>query len=103
MSNFVSVAKVSDFDNQQAQCVEVEGKSIALFKLGKEFFAIDDTCTHEGGPLSDGNIDGDEIECPWHGACFNIKSGKVTLDPADADVSVYAVRLSGDMIEVDVE
>jgi nitrite reductase/ring-hydroxylating ferredoxin subunit len=103
MSNFVSVAKVSDFDNQQAQCVEVEGKSIALFKLGKEFFASDDTCTHEGGPLSDGNIDGDEIECPWHGACFNIRSGKVTLDPADEDVSIYAVRLSGDMIEVDVE
>jgi len=103
MSNFVSVAKVSDFDNQQAQCVEVEGKSIALFKLGKEFFAIDDTCTHEGGPLSDGNIDGDEIECPWHSACFNIRSGKVTLDPADEDVSIYAVRLSGDMIEVDVE
>ncbi len=103
MSNFVSVAKVSDFDNQQAQCVEVEGKSIALFKLGKEFFAIDDTCTHEGGPLSDGNIDGDEIECPWHGGCFNIRSGKVTLDPADEDVSIYAVRLSGDMIEVDVE
>ena len=103
MSNFVSVAKVSDFDNQQAQCVEVEGKSIALFKLDEEFFAIDDTCTHEGGPLSDGNIDGDEIECPWHGACFNIRSGKVTLDPADEDVSVYAVRLSGDMIEVDVE
>jgi len=98
MSNFVSVAKVSDFDNQQ----EVEGKSIALFKLGEEFFAINDTCTHEGGPLSDGNIEGDEIECPWHGACFNIRSGKVILDPADEDVSTYDVRLSGDVIEIDV-
>ena len=102
MSNFVPVTKVSDFDNQQAKCVEVEGKSIALFKLGDEFFAIDDTCPHKGGPLSDGNIEGDEIECPWHGACFNIRSGKVTLDPADEDVSTYDVRLSDDVIEIDV-
>ncbi len=102
MSNFVSVAKVSDFDIQQAKCGEVEGKSIALFKLGDEFFAIDDTCTHKGGPLRDGNIEGDEIECPWHGACFNIRSGKVTLDPAEEDVSTYDVRLLDDMIEVDV-
>ncbi len=82
--------------------MEVGGRSIALFKLGEEFFAIDDTCTHEGGPLSDGNINGDEIECPWHGACFNIRSGKVTLDPADEDVSTYDVRLSNDVIEIDV-
>ncbi len=102
MSNFVSVAKVSDFDSQQAKCVEVGGRSIALFKLGEEFFAINDTCTHEGGPLSDGNINGDEIECPWHGACFNIRSGKVSLDPADEDVSTYDVRLSNDVIEIDV-
>jgi len=102
MSSFVSVAKVSDFDNQQAKCVEVEGKSIALFKLGDEFFAIDDTCPHKGGSLSDGNIEGDEVECPWHGACFNIRSGKVTLDPADEDVSTYNVRLSDDVIEIDV-
>jgi NAD(P)H-dependent nitrite reductase small subunit len=102
MSNFVSVAEVSDFDNQSAKCVEVEGKSIALFKLGEEFYAIDDTCTHAGGPLSEGNIEGDEIECPWHGAHFNIRSGKVTLDPADEDVNTYDVRLSGDVIEIDV-
>ena len=72
MSNFISVAKVSDFDDQQAKCIEVAGKSIALFKLDDEFFAIDDTCTHKGGPLSEGNIEGDEVECPWHGAHFNI-------------------------------
>ena len=102
MSNFVTVAKVSDFDDQPAKCVKVVGKTIALFKLDDEFFAIDDTCTHRGGPLSEGNIEGDEIECPWHGAHFNIRSGKVILDPADEDVSTYGVRLSGDVIEIDV-
>ena len=103
MSKFVTVAKVCDFDDQLAKCIEVAGKSIALFKLGDEFFVIDDTCTHQGGPLSEGNIEGDEIECPWHGAHFNIRSGKVILDPAEEDVSTYDVRLSGDVIEIDVD
>ncbi len=102
MSNFVSVAKVSDFDNQSAKCVEVGGRTIALFKLGDDFFAIDDTCTHEGGPLSEGSIEDDEIECPWHGAHFNIRTGKVTLDPAEDDISTYNIRLSGDVIEIDI-
>ena len=102
MSDFISVAKVSEFDHQPAKCVEVAGKTIALFKLGDEYFAIDDTCTHKGGSLSEGNIGGDEIECPWHGAHFNIRSGKVILDPAKEDVSTYDVRLSGDVIEIDV-
>ena len=100
MSNFISVANVSDFNDQPSKCVEVAGKKIALFKLDDEFFAIDDTCTHKGGSLNEGNIEGDEVECPWHGARFNIKSGKVTLDPADDDVSSYDVRLSGDAIVV---
>ncbi len=103
MSDFVSVAKASEFDDQPAKCVKVAGKTVALFKLGDEFFAIDDTCTHKGGPLSEGTIEGDEIECPWHGAHFNIRSGKVILDPAEEDVSTYDVRLSGDVIEIDVD
>lgn len=102
MPNFVAVAKVSDFDDQPGKCVEVAGKTIAVFKLGDEFFAIDDTCTHQGGPLSEGLIDGDDIECPWHGAHFNIRTGKVTLDPAAEDVSTYDVRLSGEVIEIEV-
>ena len=102
MPNSVSVAKVSDFDDQPAKCVEVAGKKVALFKLGDEFFAIDDTCTHVGGPLSEGTIDGDEIECPLHGAHFNIRTGQVTGGPASDDVSKYNVRLSGDEIEIEV-
>jgi 3-phenylpropionate/trans-cinnamate dioxygenase ferredoxin component len=64
--------------------------------------AIDDTCTHNGGPLSDGFIHGEEIECPWHSAHFNIKSGKVTLGPATEDVAKYSLRFHGDDIEIEV-
>ncbi len=102
MSRFVPVARVSDIPDQSARCVEVEGRRIAVFNIGGEFYAIDDECTHEGGPLSDGYIHGEEVECPWHGARFNIKSGEVTLDPAEADVPRYNLRVSGDAIEIEV-
>ena len=103
MSRFIFAAKVTDLPDQSATCVEVEGQRIALFNLAGEFYAIDDDCTHEGGPLSDGLILGDEVECPWHGAHFNIKSGKVTLDPATDDVARYNVRVTGDDIEIEIE
>ncbi len=102
MPRFIFATKVSELPDQSATCVEVEGKQFALFNLGGEFYAMDDDCTHEGGPLSDGLILGEEVECPWHGAHFNIKSGKVTLDPATDDVGCYNVRVTGDDIEIEI-
>ncbi len=102
MPEFVEVAKKSEIADQSGTCVEVDGKQIALFNLGGEFYAIDDTCTHQGGPLSEGSVDGDQVECPWHGACFNIKSGEVIGPPAPEGVARYPVRLIGDVIEIEV-
>lgn len=102
MSKFHIVAKTSDIADQSAKCVVVEGRSIALFNFDGEFYAIDDTCTHEGGPLSEGMVEGDEVECPWHGAQFNIKTGAVTLDPAEDNVATYNVRVIGDDIEIEI-
>ncbi|MCH8873871.1 non-heme iron oxygenase ferredoxin subunit [candidate division KSB1 bacterium] len=86
----------------QGKMVEVSGKKIALFNVEGSFYAIDDTCTHRGGPLSEGTIEGEEVECPWHGAHFNIKSGTVTNPPAATGVTKYNVRLNGDDIEIEV-
>ena len=102
MAKFVSVAKKSEIGDQSAKCVEVEGKRIALFNLGGEFYAIDDTCTHRGGSLSEGSIEGEEIQCPLHGAQFNIKSGEVTGPPAANGVTKYNVRLTGENVEIEV-
>lgn len=102
MSQFVAAAKVAEIPDQTAKCVEVEGKRIALFNLGGVFFALDNECTHESGPLSEGYIDGEEVECPWHGARFNIRSGVVTLDPAEDDVASYRVRVTGEDVEIEV-
>ena len=102
MTQFVSVAKVAEIPERSAKCIEIAGRRIALFNLNGEFYALADDCTHEGGPLSEGEIRGGEVECPLHGARFDIKSGKVTLDPADEDVARYNVRVTGEDIEVEI-
>jgi NAD(P)H-dependent nitrite reductase small subunit len=102
MAKFVRVASKSEIADQSAKSVEVEGKTIALFNLGGEFYAIDNTCTHKGGPLCEGIIEGDEVECPWHGAHFSIKTGEVTAPPAMDNVARYPVQVSGDDIEIEI-
>lgn len=102
MGKFVKVATKSEIANQSAKCVEIEDRTIALFKLGDRFYAIDDTCPHDGGPLSEGPIEGEEVECPWHGSRFNIKTGEVTVAPAVEGVARYNVRVTGEDIEVEV-
>ncbi|RMH23337.1 MAG: non-heme iron oxygenase ferredoxin subunit [Acidobacteria bacterium] len=102
MAEFHPVAKKSEIPEGGAICVTVEGKSVALFNLGGEIYALADECTHEEGPLSEGEIEGDEVECPWHMARFNIKTGKVLCEPACEDVATYPVRVVGDDVEVAV-
>ncbi len=77
MAQFTKVASTADLAPGAAKCVEVAGKKIALFNLEGSFYAIDDTCTHRGGPLSEGEVSGEEVTCPWHGAIYNIKTGAV--------------------------
>src|SRR6266704_972298 len=86
----------------EAKCVEVAGKKIALFNLEGTFYAMDDTCTHRGGPLSEGEVSGEEVTCPWHGAIYNIKTGAVLGPPAPRGVASYPVRVQGSDVEVEV-
>ncbi|MBI1953491.1 MAG: non-heme iron oxygenase ferredoxin subunit [Candidatus Omnitrophica bacterium] len=102
MPKFVKVATTSEIPPGGAKCVEPEGKMIALFNLGGSFYAIDNSCTHVGGPLAEGAVDGEAVECPWHGARFNIKSGDVLSAPAGENVLSYKVRVSGSDIEIEV-
>jgi len=102
MVRFVEVANKSQIPQNGAIGVEVEGKSLALVNLNGEIFALDDTCPHAAGPLSEGEIDGEEITCPWHHSRFDIRTGHVTMDPADEDVATYRVRLVGDAVEVEI-
>jgi len=102
MAGFVKVATTGDLAPGQGKMVEVNGKKIALFNLEGSFYAIVDTCTHRGGPLSEGEIEGEQVTCPLHGAIYNIKSGEVLGPPAPKGVARYNVRVAGTDIKVEV-
>ena len=97
---FVTVARVGEVPVGGVKVVRVDDQAIALFHLESGYFALDDLCTHDGGPLAEGRLEGDVIECPRHGARFDVKSGAVLCLPATAPVPTYAVRIEGDRIQV---
>jgi 3-phenylpropionate/trans-cinnamate dioxygenase ferredoxin subunit len=97
MSEFIKVAKISDLAPGEKMLVEYDDEDVGLFNLDGEFYAISDVCTHDGGPLVEGHLDGDCIVCPRHGARFNIKTGEQTM-PAFAPVPLYQVKIEGDNI-----
>ena len=99
---FQFVAKTADVPAGTGKLFEVDGHKVALFNLSGEFYAIDDICTHEEASLCDGPVDGETVECPWHGALFNIKTGAVLTMPAVTPVKTYAVKVDGDRVTVDV-
>ena len=102
MAGFVKVAKTGDVALGSAKMVEVGGKKIAIFNVDGKYYAIDNTCTHRGGPLAEGALEGKEVTCPWHGAVFDVTTGEVLGPPAPKPVSRYEVRVSGKDIEVEV-
>ena len=99
---FKKVANKLDVESVGVLRVEVDNREISLFNIDGDIYAIDEICSHADGPLSEGYLEGYEIECPFHGARFNIKTGEVTAPPAVVSVDVFDVRLVGDDIEIDV-
>lgn len=102
MGSYIKVAKQSDVPEGGAIAVDVEDKTIAIFKVEGALYAIDDMCSHEDAPLCEGVLEGFEIECPWHAARFDIKTGKALTPPAYEDLASYPVRLVGDDIEIEL-
>jgi nitrite reductase/ring-hydroxylating ferredoxin subunit len=102
MEGFVKTAKSDEIQPGQGKMVEIDGKKIALFNVDGAFYAIDDTCTHRGGPLSEGELSGKEVTCPWHGAVFDVTTGQVSRLPAPKGVSSYNIRIEGGDIEVEI-
>ena len=97
MTEFIKVAKTSDLAPGEKMLVEYDDEDVGLFNINGEFYAISDVCTHDDGPLVEGELDGDCIICPRHGARFNVKTGKQTM-PAIYPVPLYTVKIEGDDI-----
>src|SRR5260370_35949586 len=95
----MKVATTDELEDQQAKLVEVEGQKIALFRVGEAFYALSDTCTHRGGPLSEGTGEGAEVACPWHGARFDGKTATALGPQAARTRRTYPVRVTGPDVE----
>ena len=96
---FVRVGRISDFAPGAGTMVVVGGRHVALFRLGDEFFALDNLCLHRGGPICDGPINNGVVTCPWHGWSYEIRTGTMVQDPR-VGLSKHLVQIYGDEVAV---
>lgn len=101
-AEFLEIAPASELPNGERLFIEVEGKSIVIFNIAGQFFAIADICTHDDGPLGDGDLEGYTIVCPRHGGEFDVRTGKAVQLPVVVDVPAYPVRVVDGMIQVGI-
>ncbi|MEM9412232.1 MAG: non-heme iron oxygenase ferredoxin subunit [Planctomycetota bacterium] len=100
MSEFYYAAKTSEIADGEKLLAEVDDRLVILFRVGSEFYCLDDVCTHDGGPLSDGEFEGHEVTCPRHGAKFDIRCGKALTMPATVATASHEVKVVEDDILV---
>lgn len=100
MSGWVDVDAVAKLPEDSVTLVDVKGSEVAVFNIGGQYYAIEDVCTHDGGTLAEGEVEGFEIECPRHGARFDLRNGRVTAPPAYEDIGTYQVRIRTNRVQV---
>jgi nitrite reductase/ring-hydroxylating ferredoxin subunit len=99
---FVKVATTEEIAPGTAKQVTVNGRTLALFNVEGTFYAIDDTCPHRGGPLSEGFLEGTIVTCPWHAADFDVTTGQHLSPPAPTSVAAYKVQVVGNEVQVEI-
>ena len=100
MPDFVTVASTAELPPGERIVVEVKDHYIGIFNVDNRYYAIEDVCTHDDGPVAEGNLEGTVIECPRHGAKFDITTGAVVSMPAIKPIPHYDVRVNGDDIQI---
>jgi 3-phenylpropionate/trans-cinnamate dioxygenase ferredoxin subunit len=102
-SSWIEICKTTELLEGQIKAFQVQGNRIALCRVqGGGFYAVDDLCTHDDGPLGEGDLLGTEIECPRHGARFDIKTGKALCLPAVLPIKTYPVQITGETVKIQV-
>jgi 3-phenylpropionate/trans-cinnamate dioxygenase ferredoxin component len=101
MTEFVKVARVDDLAPGERLWLEFEEETVVLFNINGHFYCIADVCTHDGGPLEDGELEGYEVECPRHGARFDVRTGAALCLPAVTPVPTFEVKVEGDDIYIE--
>ena len=100
MAEFVRVAGRGDVPAGEMLIVEIEGEEIVLANVDGQIYAFGNGCTHRGGPLGEGLLEGDEVECPFHQGRFNVKTGEAVQEPPTEPIPTYQVQVDGDDIKV---
>jgi nitrite reductase/ring-hydroxylating ferredoxin subunit len=100
-ARWITVASSADIPLGSRRVLRLEDQPIAVFHLEDGWYAIDDVCTHDGGPVAEGRLEGCIIECPRHGATFDVRTGAALTFPAVSPVATYAVRVVGDDVQVE--
>lgn len=101
MGTFQKAAKTSDVANGSGKVVEVDGKEIALFNCDGKFYALNNTCLHQGGPLGEGSLEGTVVTCPWHGWQFDVTTG---ANPVESSMRTecYPVKVEGEDVLIEI-
>ena len=99
---YLDIAPASELPNGERLFVEVEGKSLVIFNIADRFFSIGDICSHDDGPVGDGDLEGFNVVCPRHGGEFDVRTGQAVQMPAVVDIPAYPVRIVDGMIQVGI-
>jgi 3-phenylpropionate/trans-cinnamate dioxygenase ferredoxin subunit len=99
---FVEIAPADELPSGERLFVEIEGKPLVIFNIAGQFFSIGDVCSHDDGPVGEGDIEGYNITCPRHGAEFDVRTGQVVSMPAVVDIPAYPVRVVDGTIQVGI-
>jgi 3-phenylpropionate/trans-cinnamate dioxygenase ferredoxin component len=102
MPESIKVAKINEVPPGKSKAIDLGGLCIALFNVNGQYYAIDDMCTHAGGSLSEGDLSGTIVECPLHGARFDLETGVALSPPAESNVRAYKIRVEGEDIMIEV-
>jgi 3-phenylpropionate/trans-cinnamate dioxygenase ferredoxin subunit len=99
---YLEIAPASELPNGERLFVEIEGKPIVIFNIAGQFYSIADVCSHDDGPVGEGDIEGYNITCPRHGAEFDVRTGQVMSMPAVVDIPAYPVKILDGMIQIGI-
>lgn len=97
---FYTVCQITDIPDGERLFLDISGIPVVIFNINGQFYAIKDECTHDNGPLGEGDLDGFSLSCPRHGACFDVRNGKVTCPPAVEDTRIFPVKVEGQEIQL---
>lgn len=100
LCEFIEVATLAEVPPGERLFVEIDANPIVVFNIAGQLFAIADLCSHDDGPLGEGDLDGYEVSCPRHGAEFDVRTGKALSLPAVVDIPAYPVRVVNGRVEI---